>query len=218
MERYQKLTWMGFPEDDNTLIVAQKYNTIEECVGYLTKDECIEKDEAETTSYTYLGIQSIVGSVFNMIYNTETKDNQHPLDIKGGILCKCGSKMVLKDSVKCYENTNYLFVICDECEIKCEDDSKVYHCPKFQIDQHPEGYDICTQCALKRIDIESNEPESDGIVMNIAEAVPPKLVKRALIIQSVSNEGAYGCEDAVALSKVFEQLNYQVIHYMLYVL
>eukprot|EP01084_Bolivina_argentea_P134364 237022_1 len=233
MKRYQQLTWMGFPEDETTLITAQKYTDVQACVEHLTKDEDDHIESDDTPSA--FGIQSIVNSVFTMISNEaenasddekvdDTNDDDD--DIRTEFLCKCGSHMILKDAATCYVDTQYLFVICDQCDQKCDENAKIYHCPRFKIDSHPEGYDICENCAFisidktteigdvhsenKQIEPHHDQNDDDQSVECMTTAKPP-ILKRALIIQTLPNEGTIACQDADALDKLFTSLGYEVI-------
>eukprot|EP01084_Bolivina_argentea_P270970 460898_1 len=216
MKRYEILMRMGF-DTDSTWNIAQKYESIELCVDYLTKNTSqYENEDSKSSDNT----QSIVGSVFKMMYSfSDTEKDEKHIDninedvIETDILCICGTQMILKDSTNCYNNTNYLFVICDKCNKKCLQNSKVYNCPKFKIKQHADGYDICENCALEKenINIETFEQKTDEIVVDLKPKVnESKVIKRALIIQALSEKDNIQCKDAIELEKAFSALGYQV--------
>lgn len=156
------------------------------------------------------GFKSFIGSIFTTQNIGADDMNKNVTDV----ICICGEPMELVDGT-CYNETQYLYAICDECDTKCDAESKIYHCPKFQNDTHPHGYDICNDCAIKTavqdIPEKSNELIVDVGPMEMETPGYKPIIKRALIIQTLSDNGNYECVDGVTLENTFTLLGYDEV-------
>ena len=98
----------------------------------------------------------------NPIQQQKNDNNNNNNINKIAIACKCGKAMERISTSKVYDSENRkrgvpknilptFSVLCDVCEWKIKDGTAYYHCPANYAISHPQGYDLCSDCATARL-------------------------------------------------------------------
>jgi hypothetical protein len=110
---------------------------------------------------------------------SSSSSSDYPSQIK----CVCGEWLVPTSPTEAYHCGQ---VICDRCSINCSQDGIVFHCPVKKSFQHPNGYDVCLNCANND---ESKMPSCAPVKneeSNNKEAVLPVIVEK-ISVEPVEN-------------------------------
>ena len=86
---------------------------------------------------------------------------QKKKDKTGGRFCICGTALVKRKVKNIYHKPH---IDCDSCASK---KCMVYHCPNRAIDKHPNGFDVCANCA--------NQAMSDCNIMMLMDQILPNV-------------------------------------------
>jgi len=178
------------PKHDHPLIKYKKCSKAHANASFDGLGEIFGKNEEEKDE-------------FFDIYDDEAKvvsDSDAVID------CICGSKMELVRARDAYTHCNTVF--CDICNVQLFNEN-VWHCPLGYDDaHHANGYDVCTQCALKKKksvekeeDVQSQSEESAVIVEKIEDfekeqsVEPEEVFEFAAQLQQIKEIMALESED-----------------------